>query len=30
MDASRYALHTALSRARATDAWLAVYLRRRE
>ncbi len=29
MDASRYALHTALIRSRATDAWMERYLRRR-
>jgi hypothetical protein len=29
MDATRYALHTALGQARATDAWMAVYLTRR-
>ncbi|HEY7343112.1 MAG TPA: hypothetical protein VH591_19725 [Ktedonobacterales bacterium] len=30
MDASRYSLYTALDRARATDAWVELYLRRRE
>ena len=29
MDASRYALHTALGHSRATDAWMELYLRRR-
>jgi hypothetical protein len=29
LDASRYALHTALGRSRATDAWLELYLARR-
>ena len=29
MDASRYALHTALGRSRATDAWVELYLTRR-
>ncbi len=29
MDATRYALYTALGQSRATDAWMAVYLTRR-
>jgi len=29
MDATRYALYTALGRSRATDAWVELYLRRR-
>jgi hypothetical protein len=29
MDASRYALFTALGQSRATEAWMELYLRRR-
>ena len=29
LDASRYALHTALGQSRATDAWMELYLRQR-
>jgi hypothetical protein len=29
MDASRYALYTALGRSRATDAWVELYVTRR-
>jgi len=29
MDATRYALYTALGRSRATDAWVELYLTRR-